>query len=41
MNLKPKLVHLEGGGYMEKGIYRPMEDCTMRSIKVDGFMSCL
>jgi len=22
---------------MEKGIYRPAHDCTMKSIKVDGF----
>jgi hypothetical protein len=27
----------EGGGYMEKGIYRPMMDCTMKSISVDNF----
>ena len=27
----------EGGGYREKGIYRPAEDCTMKSIKVDNF----
>ncbi|GIK61221.1 MAG: peptidase M64 [Ignavibacteriota bacterium] len=33
---KNKVGAFEGGGYMEKGIYRPMEDCTMRSIKVDG-----
>ncbi len=27
----------EGGGYMEKGIYRPKQDCTMRSIVVNNF----
>ena len=27
----------EGGGYVEKGIYRPMEDCEMRSISIDNF----
>lgn len=27
----------EGGGYVEKGIYRPAEDCSMKSIKVDNF----
>jgi len=27
----------EGGGYMSKGLYRPMKDCTMKSIKVDAF----
>ncbi|MGB5288113.1 MAG: M64 family metallopeptidase [Ignavibacteriaceae bacterium] len=27
----------EGGGYMEKGIYRPTHDCTMKSIVVDNF----
>jgi hypothetical protein len=36
---KNKVGAFEGGGYMEKGIYRPMEDCTMRSIKVDNFCS--
>jgi hypothetical protein len=34
---KDKIGAFEGGGYMEKGIYRPKEDCTMRSIKVDNF----
>jgi hypothetical protein len=34
---KDKVGVFEGGGYMEKGIYRPMEDCTMRSIKVNNF----
>ena len=27
----------EGGGYMAKGVYRPMEDCTMKSITVNNF----
>ncbi len=34
---KSKVGVFEGGGYMEKGIYRPAEDCTMKSIKVDNF----
>ncbi|MBE0570716.1 MAG: peptidase M64 [Ignavibacteriaceae bacterium] len=34
---KNKVGAFEGGGYMEKGIYRPTHDCTMKSIKVDGF----
>ena len=34
---KDKVGAFEGGGYMEKGIYRPMHDCSMKSIKVDGF----
>lgn len=27
----------EGGGYMNKGIYRPSLDCTMKSISVNNF----
>ena len=27
----------EGGGYMAKGIYSPMEDCRMKSNKPDNF----
>jgi len=27
----------EGGGYVAKGIYRPCQDCTMRSISVNNF----
>lgn len=27
----------EGGGYVPKGVYRPKEDCTMRSISIDNF----
>ena len=34
---KEKVGAFEGGGYVEKGIYRPMYDCSMRSIKIDGF----
>ncbi|MCK7520132.1 MAG: M64 family metallopeptidase [Ignavibacteriales bacterium] len=34
---KDKVGAFEGGGYMEKGIYRPMHDCSMKSITVDNF----
>lgn len=34
---KDKVGAFEGGGYVEKWIYRPMQDCTMRSAKVDNF----
>ncbi|MDH3268299.1 MAG: IgA Peptidase M64 [Ignavibacteria bacterium] len=34
---KDKVGAFEGGGYMEKGIYRPAHDCTMKSIKIDNF----
>ena len=27
----------EGGGYVEKGVYRPALDCTMRSLSVNNF----
>ncbi len=27
----------EGGGYVEKGVYRPYIDCTMKSVKYDNF----
>jgi hypothetical protein len=27
----------EGGGYVNKGVYRPAFDCTMKSISVDNF----
>jgi hypothetical protein len=27
----------EGGGYMEKGVYRPSADCSMKSISIDNF----
>jgi len=32
-----KVGAFEGGGYMEKGIYRPTRDCTMKSISIDNF----
>ncbi len=32
-----KVGAFEGGGYVEKGIYRPAHDCTMKSIKIDNF----
>ncbi len=34
---KDKVGAFEGGGYVEKGVYRPMQDCTMKSISVDNF----
>jgi len=27
----------EGGGYVDKGVYRPFIDCTMKSVKYDAF----
>jgi hypothetical protein len=27
----------EGGGYVNKGVYRPQYDCTMKSLSVDNF----
>lgn len=36
-NYKYKVGVFEGGGYVEKGVYRPMQDCTMKSISVDNF----
>lgn len=27
----------EGGGYVAKGVYRPMQDCTMKTISYDNF----
>ena len=32
-----KVGAFEGGGYVDKGIYRPMQDCTMKSIIVNHF----
>ncbi|MCX6165208.1 MAG: M64 family metallo-endopeptidase [Ignavibacteriae bacterium] len=32
-----KVGAFEGGGYVEKGIYRPMYDCTMKSRSRDNF----
>ncbi len=34
---KNKVGAFEGGGYMKKGIFRPTENCTMKSISVDNF----
>jgi hypothetical protein len=34
---KDVLGAFEGGGYVEKGVYRPKQDCTMKSIVVDNF----
>lgn len=32
-----KIGAFEGGGYVEKGVYRPSQDCTMKSISIDNF----
>lgn len=34
---KNKVGAFEGGGYVAKGVYRPMLDCTMKSIKYNYF----
>lgn len=34
---KNKVGVFEGGGYVPKGVYRPMIDCTMKSRTVDNF----
>lgn len=34
---KDKVGVYEGGGYVAKGVYRPMQDCSMKSISVDNF----
>lgn len=34
---KNKVGAFEGGGYMNKGIFRPTENCTMKSISADNF----
>lgn len=34
---KNKVGAFEGGGYVAKGVYRPMQDCSMKSISVDNF----
>lgn len=34
---KDKVGVFEGGGYVAKGVYRPMQDCSMKSISVDNF----
>lgn len=37
VNFKYKVGAFEGGGYVEKGVYRPMQDCSMKSISIDNF----
>jgi hypothetical protein len=32
-----KLGVFEGGGYVEKGVYRPSIECTMKNLKYDAF----
>lgn len=34
---KDKVGAFEGGGYMEKGVYRPKQDCSMKSISFNNF----
>jgi hypothetical protein len=34
---KTKVGVFEGGGYVAKGVYRPMFDCTMKSVQYDNF----
>jgi hypothetical protein len=34
---KDKVGAFEGGGYVAKGVYRPMQDCSMKSIVKDKF----
>ena len=34
---KDKTGVFEGGGYVEKGVYRPALDCSMKSIKYNYF----
>jgi hypothetical protein len=34
---KDKVGAYEGGGYVAKGVYRPMQDCSMKSISFDNF----
>ncbi|NVO02588.1 MAG: peptidase M64 [Bacteroidetes bacterium] len=34
---KTKVGVFEGGGYVAKGVYRPMFDCTMKSIQYNNF----
>lgn len=34
---KNKVGAFEGGGYVAKGVYRPKQDCSMKSISVDNF----
>jgi len=37
LKYKNKVGVFEGGGYAVKGIYRPMEDCSMKSASVNNF----
>jgi hypothetical protein len=32
-----KVGAFEGGGYVPEGVYRPMQDCTMKSISKNNF----
>ncbi len=34
---KDKVGAFEGGGYVKKGIYRPMQNCIMRGLNAEGF----
>jgi hypothetical protein len=34
---KDKVGVFEGGGYVEKGVYRPRQDCSMKSNGMDNF----
>jgi hypothetical protein len=34
---KDKVGAFEGGGYVKKGIYRPMLNCIMRGLNAEGF----
>ena len=36
---KNKVGAFEGGGYVQKGIFRPMLNCTMRALNAEGFCS--
>jgi hypothetical protein len=37
IDYRNKVGVFEGGGYVAKGVYRPMQDCSMKSISVDNF----
>lgn len=34
---KDKVGVFEGGGYVAKGVYRPVQDCSMKSVSFDNF----
>lgn len=34
---KDKVGVFEGGGYVAKGVFRPMQDCSMKSVSFDNF----